>query len=204
VSGGLPPASAIVLAGGRSTRFGRDKLAEPLAGRSLLDHPVAAVAAVAREVLILGRAAAPGAGDAVDGVPIRHVADAEPYAGPLVALRTGLEQVREPLALVVGGDMPGLVPDVLALLLRTLASTDAAAAACLVHRGRRQPMPVALRVGAGTQAVGALVGAGERRLQALLERLATRELDEAEWRPLDPAAATLQDVDEPGDLAGWR
>ncbi|MGH2474787.1 MAG: NTP transferase domain-containing protein, partial [Candidatus Limnocylindrales bacterium] len=32
-----PRIGAIVLAGGRSSRFGRDKLAEPMDGRPLLD-----------------------------------------------------------------------------------------------------------------------------------------------------------------------
>ena len=43
----LPAVSAIVLAGGASTRFGRDKLAEPVDGRPLLHHAAEAVAAVA-------------------------------------------------------------------------------------------------------------------------------------------------------------
>jgi hypothetical protein len=31
-----------------------------------------------------------------------------------------------------------------------------------------------------------------------------RGLEESEWRALDPRAATLRDVDVPGDLEGWR
>lgn len=39
--------SAIVLAGGRSSRFGRDKLAEPIAGEPLLNRTIAALGPVA-------------------------------------------------------------------------------------------------------------------------------------------------------------
>ena len=56
-----PAVAAIVLAGGRSSRFGRDKLAEPLDGRPLLDHAIAAVGHVATDVLARRR---PGCGSA--------------------------------------------------------------------------------------------------------------------------------------------
>jgi hypothetical protein len=71
----------------------------------------------------------------------------------------------------------------------------------LEFRGRRQPLPAALRVGAATIAARRLLGEGERSLHALLRVLRTRELGEGEWRALDPTAATLKDVDLPVDLA---
>ena len=49
---------AIVLAGGRSSRFGRDKLAEIVDGRPLLDHAIDAVRAVATDIVVV---VAPGA-----------------------------------------------------------------------------------------------------------------------------------------------
>jgi hypothetical protein len=59
---------------------------------------------------------------------------------------------------------------------------------------------VALRTGAATAFAGRLVADGERSLRGLFERLPTRLIDEAAWRPLDPEGATLRDVDVPGDL----
>ena len=191
--------SAIVLAGGRSTRFGRDKLLEPLAGRPLLHHAVLAAAAVSRDVVVIGRGPGtrlPSAGESA----VRVALDAQPFAGPLVALRTALELVREPLAIVVGGDMPTLVPSVLGALVRVLDRLDGPDAAALVLRGRRQPLPVALRVGAALPAVGRLADSGERSLAALFTTLRTLDLNEATWRPLDPEASTLRDVDRPEDL----
>jgi hypothetical protein len=45
-----------------------------------------------------------------------------------------------------------------------------------------------------------LLGAGERRLRALLGALLVVVIDEPTWRALDPERWTLLDVDEPGDL----
>ena len=204
--GALPAASGLVLAGGRSSRFGRNKLAEPLDGKPLLAHAVTAVGSVAREVIVL----LPPVGDPPPlprsvgpaKVPVRIVRDPEPFGGPLVALLAGLERTREPFALVVAGDMPGLSGAVLAALLRALDASEDVDAAVLAFRGRRQPLPAALRVGAATTAAQRLLGEGERSLHALLRALRTRELVEGEWRSLDPTAATLRDVDVPGDLPG--
>lgn len=199
----VPAATAVVLAGGRSSRFGRDKLAEPLRGRPLLDHAVLAAASVATEVLVL----VPAVGDAPrlprtppgEGVTIAVVRDPEPFGGPLVAVLAGLERAREPLVLVIGGDMPDLSRDVLIRLVRALDASEADAAA-LAFRGRRQPLPLALRVGTATQAARRQLADGVRSLQSFVGALRVRELSEGEWRALDPAAATLRDVDRPEDL----
>jgi molybdopterin-guanine dinucleotide biosynthesis protein A len=193
-----PAASGIVLAGGRSARFGRDKLAEVIDGRTLLEHAATVVGAVCREVLVV---VPPGVDPPRlrDLTGVRHVHDPEPFGGPLVGLLAGLEQAREPIALVVGGDMPGLQPEVLRALLRTLEDADASAAV-LRHRGRPQQLPVALRNGAATQVARRLLAADERSLTALLDQLGPRVIDEIDWRGLDPVAATLRDVDRPSDL----
>lgn len=189
--------TAIVLAGGRSSRFGGDKLAAEIGGRSLLDLAIDGARAVADDVVVV---LAPGDARIV-GDRARTVADREAHGGPLVGLATGLEVAAEPIALAVGGDMPSLDPDVLGLMVRTLvAAGDGVAAVILEQRGRPVPLPAVVRTGTATDVAGRLVADGERSLRALFERLPTRVVAEGEWRPLDPAALTLRDVDLPSDL----
>ena len=192
---GMPAVSGVVLAGGRSARFGRDKLVEPIGDRPLFQHAVDALGALTTDVIVV---AAPDVDLAIED-PVRLVHDAAPYEGPLAGCLTGLLMAREPMVLVVGGDMPSLDPAVLGLLARTLAASTADAA-FLEYRSRRQQLPFAVRTGAGTDMSRRLVAEGERRLGALAERLTVRVLGEDEWRPLDPEARTLRDIDEPGDL----
>ena len=189
--------SAIVLAGGRSSRFGSDKLHALIDGRALLDHAIAGVSAVASDVVVVvGPDTQVGA---VGGA--RVVRDPVPDEGPLVGLVAGLEAVREPIAIVAAGDMPTLDADVLRLMVRTLQLGDEGIAAiALEWRGRLQPLPVALRTGATTATAARLVEDGERSLRGLFERLPTRLIDEAAWRPLDPEGTTLRDVDVLSDL----
>lgn len=192
--------SGLVLAGGASTRFGSDKLAARVGGRSLLELAVSAVAELSSEVVVV---LAPGDERPLPRatVPVRRVADPEFHGGPLIGLLAGLEAVREPIVVAVGGDMPSLAPAVLAALVRALgASPGGVDAAVLVQRSTARPLPVALRKGAATDAARRLVADGERSLMALIRILTTRDLAEGEWRGLDPEAATLRDVDRPEDL----
>lgn len=192
--------SGIVLAGGRSSRFGTDKLAARFGDSSLLERAVAAVGAVASEVVVV---VAPGDDRPLPAtsVPVRRAVDPEPFGGPLVGLLAGLEAARESVAVVVGGDMPTLSPDVLRFLIRALVASEGSRdAAVLVQRGEIRPLPCAVRNGIATQAARRVLGDGERSLKALIRSINALSVAEVDWRPLDPTAATLLDVDLPGDL----
>lgn len=201
-------ADAIVLAGGRSTRFGRDKLAADLDGGTVLAATIAAVTTVADHVIVVGPAApdASGAG----ATPVVHLPDPEPFAGPLVALATALDRkaARDPrdLAIVVGGDMPRLVPAVLTAMLG-LIDGDAAIEAVILEAPeatRRPVLPLAVRHEHAAAAARAAIESGQRSLQALVDRLAVVELPFETWRALDPAGDTILDVDTPDDLERLR
>ena len=192
--------TAIVLAGGASRRFGSDKLVVTIGGQTLLERSIASVAEVADEVLVV---VAPDDDRALprSSVPLRRVVDPETHGGPLVGLLAGLESAREPIALVVGGDMPTLVPDVLRSLVRALVAGEGSIdGAALEDRGAIRPLPLAVRNGAATQTARRLLADHERSLRSLLARLRTHSVAEMEWRALDPEAATLRDIDRPGDL----
>jgi molybdenum cofactor guanylyltransferase len=188
--------SAIVLAGGRSSRFGRDKLVEPIDGRPLLLHAIDAVRAVASEVLVI--AAPEATPDVPSDVVVVH--DPTPFEGPLAGLAGGLRSARQPVCLVVGGDSPSLVAGVLELLVNGLddASVDAVG---LDDGGRVRPLPTAIRRDPGLAAALRLLENGERRLRLVFDVLPTRTIPEPEWRRIDPAGATLRDIDTPEDLA---
>ena len=188
--------SAVVLAGGRSVRFGRDKLAEPIDGRPLLHHAIDGVRPVAAEIIVV---AARGAQPVVpDGVKV--VRDSVAFDGPLAGLLVGLGAAREPVVLVVGGDMPSLMASVLDAMVSALDAPDGDAV-LLEHDGRPRPLPMVVRRAAALDAAAPLVGSGVRRLGALTDGLATWIIAEPTWRALDPDARTLRDIDTPDDLA---
>ena len=204
--------TAIVLAGGKSSRFGRPKLDERLEGSSLLAHAVGAVGAVAGEVVLAlpQGAGSPDLAGLASVVGVRTVHDPEPFGGPLVGLSAALAVTTTPFAIVVGGDMPRLVPAVLAAMLAELEAHDVANGASvpdavvLAQPGGGRPLPCALRVPVARLATDHALATGERSLRAMLAALRVRELPEASWRALDPSADTLIDIDVPADLEGLK
>ncbi len=187
---------AIVLAGGRSARFGRDELVEPIDGRPLLHHAIAAVQAVADEIVVV---AAPGEDPPIpEGARLVH--DAVAFEGPLAGLSAGLGSLDPAIdrVVVVAGDMPSLRPAVLTRLVAALGpSVDVA---LLEVSGGSVPLPMAVRRAAALEAARLLLAAGERRLRALPADLRATVIAEARWRPDDPDGGTLRDVDTPSDL----
>jgi molybdopterin-guanine dinucleotide biosynthesis protein A len=187
--------AGVVLAGGRSSRFGRDKLAEPIDGRAMLDRAFDAVRAVTTAITVV---VAPAATRSVPtGTRIVH--DDRAYEGPLAGLATGLRSLDPGIdrVIVVGGDMPTVVPAVLSRLIDALDAHDAAVIAD--DEGPR-PLPLAARRAVAGPAADRLLDSGERRLRALLEVLDVEVLPPSTWRLDDPAGETLRDVDTPADL----
>lgn len=194
--------SGIVLAGGRSSRFGGTaanpgrgaKLAADLAGRTVLDRTIDVVAGMCSEVMVVGLASG-------DRAEVRYIPDRTPFKGPLAGLRLGLEAARHEVAIVVGGDMPLLPAGVLQLLVTELAGP---ATATVLDDGEARPLPMALRRRPASEAASGATDAGERSLRALLVRLATRPVPASAWRELDPQGDALLDIDTPADLERAR
>ena len=211
----------VVLAGGRSSRFGGPKLQAHLDGKSLLAMTIEAVASVVSRVVVAGPELP---NDIVDvPVPIELVADAVAFDGPLAALAGALSALQvdtgtrggienHAVAVVVGGDMPLVVPDVLRAMVDRLGADPSIDAVVLAQPARpsgpaampRAVLPAALRIEPSASAAGAALAAGDRSLARFLDRLATAELPAADWLALDPEGRTLLDVDRPADLDRMR
>ena len=196
--------SGIVLAGGRSTRFGEDKLAVEVDGRPLLHRAVGVVAGVVDEVVIVVGAGRPEPSLPADlRVPVVVAHDAVAGLGPLAGLAAGLAVASHPHALLVGGDQPSLQPDVLRALLDGLAGDSATTPVdvmALEDGDRLWPFPVALRVATVRPAVEAALAGSDLRLFTLFKQLRVARVPASLWRALDPAGASLFDVDRRGDL----
>ena len=96
----------VVLAGGRSTRLGQDKvrLRLPGDGRDMLALTADLLAACTDGVVISCRA--PDAGEETLALPgIRSIPDAEPGLGPLGGVWSALRELRQPI-LVLSCDLP--------------------------------------------------------------------------------------------------
>jgi len=97
--------SAIILAGGYSSRMGRCKALLDFHGVSFLQNQIDKLRAVGIEDIVVSGYAMP-----IEGT--RAILDIYPHCGPMSGLHAGLLAIRNPSALVVAVDIP-LVPNAL-------------------------------------------------------------------------------------------
>jgi molybdopterin-guanine dinucleotide biosynthesis protein A len=168
--------TAVVLAGGYSTRFGdTDKALAEIDDRPMLAHVVARLGRVVDSVVVSCRddqRAAFGAGlDGIDDVPIRLVTDPEPDGGPLVGIANAFEAVDSPSAAVVACDMPFVDPAFVEFLFSQAAGHDAVVPE--LDDGHRQPTQAVYRVDRTVAVADERLAAGNRSLRGLLDTLET-------------------------------
>jgi len=127
------------------------------------------------------------------------------HGGPLAGLAAGLvaladfDRGDDGAALVIGGDMPYLVPGVL-MLLAARVGDDALIGGAVLEADPPCVLPLAIRPSVAGPIVHALLREDRRALRALLDRLPVAVVPAAAWRAIDPDARTLVDIDVPGDL----
>jgi molybdopterin-guanine dinucleotide biosynthesis protein A len=122
--------SGVVVAGGRSTRFGEaDKAVADLAGTAMIRLVADRLATVVDELAVNCRADQRAAvASAMDGypLPVRYALDPETDRGPMAGIAAGLQEARGEYAVVVACDMPFVDPDFLAYLFECADGHDAA------------------------------------------------------------------------------
>jgi molybdenum cofactor guanylyltransferase len=181
------PTVGVVLAGGRSSRMGRDKALLSWRGDTLLAH-------MQQRLRLSGvsRVVVSGTYPHYDAVPDRF-----PDLGPLGGLASVAATLPDTVLLVVPVDMPLIS----AAALRYLRESPAADCACF----QGQPLPLRLRLdGSSRQVLATLLEApaSGRSLRALHAALHGQYLAlPIQWQ------AQLQDADTPADwraIAGMR
>lgn len=189
-----PRVAAIVLAAGRSSRFGTAKLLARLGGRSVLQHvlEVLAVAGIEAPLVVTGADVEKRAAE-IDWRGARRLENPEPERGLSHSLQLGWAAVMaaspEPEVVVVAlGDQPGLDP---ATIRRLLAEPlDPARPVISARHADGSRNPVRLEAAAGDLVAEAT---GDRGLGPLIDRHPERVRELVE-------AGTNPDVDVPADL----
>jgi len=192
-----PPAdaSAVVLAGGRSTRFGSPKALAVWRGKKLVEHVLDVLRPIARELVLVT-----GPETEVEGACADVVARDDPSlpAGPLRGLVAGLRSCTRPWAWVVACDNPLVEPRLLLSLRREARPGDTAVVP--LWRGRREPLVACWEVEAAAR-LERILRAGEHSPGGALDALGYRPFPEEKWRRLDPQGRSFYNVNTREDLA---
>ena len=192
---GLP--LGVVLAGGKSSRMGRDKAWLTFFGQPLLRRVAEVLASVTGEVMVSGRDPVPF------GVDCPWLPDETPRLGPAGGIMTVLAATSRP-CLVVSCDLPFLEPETLARLVAAWRDRPEAALMTtyrIVETGFVESL-VAIYDPAGLPLLRENLDLGQRRLSAIFPEALRCHLD---YSRDDPAVArAFFNVNSPPDLIRAR
>lgn len=186
---GVPPFDAVVLAGGSGRRLGGvDKPSLQVAGSSLLERVLAAVAGAERVVVVGPQRALPPA--------VVQVCEQPPGGGPGAALVAGLLHVSAPAVAVLAADLPSIGVPVVDALREAAYGHDGA---LLVDDDGIDQVLTGVWSTAALRTALAGHDLVDRPLRPLL-----RPLSVVRVRAADAGAAGWRDCDTPDDLARAR
>ena len=190
--------TSVVVAGGRANRFGRDKLAEKLGSRTLLQRVVEAVRPLSNDIVV-----AVARGQSVPDLPddsLEIVADLYPNKSALGGIYTGLVSSRSFYNLVVACDMPFLNVALLRHMIRSASGYD-------VVIPRIEGMLEPLHAIYSKNCVGLMqrqIDTDELRIRVLLSQVKVRYVEEGEVDRLDPQRLSFFNVNTKDDLSKAR
>ena len=186
--------TAIILAGGKSSRLGRNKALQVLEGKSLVQRVIERLDALSAEIIIVTAGGEPMPCSAA--APIRTVSDIFAGRGPLVGLYSGLMASSCQQAVVVGCDMPFLSVGLLEYMSRISSCFDV-----VVPRIEDKVEPLCAVYSTNClPAIRELLDRDELRINRLFNVVKVRYVGEAEINRFDPQHLSFFNVNSRADL----
>jgi molybdopterin-guanine dinucleotide biosynthesis protein A len=187
-----PQLTGFVLAGGKSTRMGQDKAAVMLHGRTLLEHTLAALREVCRDVAILGKYELYGTMGPV-------YEDIFPGCGPLSGIHAALTNSQTHCNLIIAVDTPFLAPAFLHYLAERAIASGAVVTTPEIN-DYTQPLCTVYSLDFLPIAEQAL-RQGNYKIVPLFPKGKTLVIKESELRQFAFAADMFENLNTPDDLA---
>ena len=186
--------TAVILAGGKSQRMGRDKASLVLGEQTLLQHVAAILQTMFPRVLVSVRQPRPD-------IALPQICDAYAEAGPLAGLYSALTHAETPWIFAVATDMPFIQP---ALIDYLATQRDGYQAVVPRVHGHPQPLAAFYAKSCMTPYRALLEGDGKRSLRTALGQLKVRYIDESDLLAADPGLRSFFDLDTLQDVAKAR
>ena len=186
----IPDATAVVLAGGKSSRMGRPKSLLLFDGEPLISHIVRTLRRMFNETVIV---ASPE--QELPDLPAILVSDEVAYQGPVGGLYYGLTAASGKFCFVTSCDVPFLNPSLIAYLVSQIADRDVVVP---YWENRFQPLHAVYRTSV-LPLLKAQLDRRELRPVYLFDKVKTVKVDEGEIRRFDPEGLSFLNMNTPED-----
>jgi molybdopterin-guanine dinucleotide biosynthesis protein A len=192
--------SAIILAGGSSTRFGQDKGLLRFTNKPLIKRVLDATNNLVDEkIVVISSTAQAEKYTKVLGSDVRVVADSDDLQTPIVGTITGLEAAKGTYSLLLACDVPFVSKEVLALLLDLCTGKNAAIPRW--PNGYIEPLQAVYCTKPTLEAAKSALNEGKMNMQAMVDKLrGIRYISTLVIQQLDPQLKTFFNINTPLDL----
>jgi molybdopterin-guanine dinucleotide biosynthesis protein A len=180
-----------VMAGGQSSRMGRDKALLELEGVPLVVRAARLVESVT------GAAAVIGQPETFRALHLRAIADDWPGAGPLGGIATALRATEAPWNLVVACDLPYLTKEWLEFLVGRALASQADSVVPMSERGA-EPL-CAMYHKRCESAVWLALDRGTRKVTDCLAGVHVEHIEQAEWKGFDSEGLLFKNINSAQD-----
>jgi len=192
--------SAIVLAGGFSSRFGQDKGLLQLADKPLIKHVLDAISTLVDEKMVVASSRVQAENYAkVLGSDVNVLIDMDDAQSPLVGALTGFKEARGEYALLLSCDTPFVSRDVVSLLFEMCINRYA-----VIPRwpnGYIEPLQAVYCAKPAYEAAKNALSERKLNVQSMVDRLrGVRYVSTLVLRQLDPGLRTFFNVNTLLDL----
>jgi molybdopterin-guanine dinucleotide biosynthesis protein A len=186
--------TSIILAGGKSSRLGRNKALQVIESKSLIQWVVDRLAIFSTEIII-----ATADGEAIpcsSATRIKTVADIYPGKGPLVGIYSGLIAASSTRAIVVGCDTPFLSISLLEYMTQICSTFDV-----IVPRMKNKLEPLCAVYSKNcSDPIQDLLGQDERQIRKLFSMVKVKYIEEDEINRFDPKHLSFFNINNQDDL----
>lgn len=190
--------TSIILAGGKSSRLGRNKALQGIGGKSLIQWVVDHLATLSAEIII-----ATARGEAIpcsSTARIRTVADTHPGKGPLAGIYSGLVASSSSRAIVVGCDTPFLSVSLLQYMTQICSTCD-----LVIPRIEDKVEPLCAVYSKDCVApIRELLEQNELKIIELFRMVKVRYIEEDEIDSFDPEHLSFFNINSEADLERAR
>jgi len=180
-----------VLAGGESSRMGRDKAMLELDGVPLIVRAARLVDSIATGTTIVG------APERFNGLAWKVIADDTPGSGPLGGIATALRASEAAWNLVIACDLPYLTKSWLEFLVGRALDSDADAMLPMNERGA-EPL-CAMYNKRCEPVIRVALNRGTRKVTDGLAGLRIGTIEPAEWKDFDSEGLLFKNMNSPAD-----
>jgi molybdopterin-guanine dinucleotide biosynthesis protein A len=192
--------SAIILAGGFSSRFGQDKGLLQLANKPLIKHVLDVINNIVDEKIVVASSKVQAENYAkVLGSDVNVIIDAEEAQSPLVGALTGFKEARGEYAILLSCDTPFVSRDVVSLLFEVCINRNA-----VIPRwpnGYIEPLQAVYCAKPAYEAAKNALSEGKLNMQSMVDRLrSVRYVSTLVLQQLDPEFRTFFNINTPLDL----